>query len=44
MWCFTRPMGRGTGQSGKPEGDIADWQYPPPNSVAEMILNKVCSQ
>ena len=37
------PMGRGTSELVSPPTKKV-WQYPPPNSVAESTLNKVCSQ
>ncbi len=38
------PMGGGTPRVFEPKGDNANWQYPPPNSVDEMILKSVCSR
>ena len=36
------PMGGGTGDSNSPKNP--EWVYPPPDSVAETILKKVCSR
>ena len=36
------PMGRGTGDSPPIPESMKDWKYPPPNSVDEIILKKVC--
>ena len=39
---YTNPMGNGTpSKSGSSQG--TEWDYPPPNSVKEEILNLVCS-
>jgi hypothetical protein len=38
------PMGGGTPEVIEPKGDNANWKYPPPNSVDEMILKSVCSR
>jgi hypothetical protein len=36
------PMGYGPGVPG-PEG-VPDWEYPPPNSIHEKFIQRVCSQ
>ena len=36
------PMGGGTGEVIEPRGDNANWKYPSPNSVNEVILKSVC--
>ena len=37
------PMGKGVADKST-HTPSKDWVYPPPNSVSELILNKVCSQ
>ena len=37
-----QPMGWGTVEVVKPDGKIADWNYLPPESVAEVTLKAVC--
>ena len=37
------PMGKGVAVKST-HTPYKDWVYPPPNSVSELILNKVCSQ
>ena len=38
------PMGNGLGAPGSNKGEMADWQYPPPNSVTEIMLKRICSR
>jgi hypothetical protein len=38
------PMGNGPGDPGSNKGEMADWQYPPPNSVTEIMLKRICSR
>ena len=38
------PMGGGTGDVAEPIGKNGDWQYLPPNSAFEEILQQVCSR
>ena len=42
FYFHKEPMGGGTGESHIPENP--KWEYPPPNSVNESILNAVCSR
>jgi hypothetical protein len=37
-----QPMGRGTGDSKSPKNP--EWKYPPPDSVIEGALKKICSR
>ena len=39
-----QPMGNGDGDYQKPVKDLEDWQYPPPKSVDEILLNYVCNK
>ena len=42
-WKFhIEPMGGGTGVIREPSNQ--NWKYPSPNSMNELVLNKVCSQ
>ena len=38
------PMGRGTGNVQEPVKNSQGWKYPPPDTVDETILTKVCSR
>ena len=37
-------MGGGTGEVLEPTGERANWDYPPPDTVSEVVLKHVCSQ
>ena len=39
---YKQPMGEGEGVSSN--NDNPEWEYPPPESMVEFILNKVCAQ
>ena len=40
---YNVPMGKGTSATSSNTPD-KDWHYPPPNSISEGVLKRVCSQ